>query len=399
MWIKRDIQVIFNIENVLPLKVLKGPRQVGKTAVLEQLGTHKPIYFDDSNVRRRAQEDPRLFFDQYQGPLILDEASLAPEIFPELKRRVDEYRKKRRVGESSLHSVIDIWLTGSNQTLLQNSVQESLAGRASYFDMNTLSIHEIQNHFGEWAMEKYCMRGGWPELYQEGNILPSRYIDDLILTFIERDIVQAAGIEKKSAFNKTLGLIAGRIGQLFNASDIAKIVGVEVLTIQSWTSLLEQNGIVRRLPSFSSNLNQRLIKAPKIYFEDAGLVTRLQGWSDYHPLFVSSLMGFINENIAIIEVGRFFTNRGLRPILSYVRSKEKVEVDLLIELPNQRYIAAEIKLTPQNLTNEQIKLLDSLKLNIVERWILSPTDIDIPAFSNARVVSFKDIWNELSKFI
>jgi predicted AAA+ superfamily ATPase len=399
MWIKRDIQNIFNVKNALPLKVLKGPRQVGKTAILEQLGTHKPIYFDDLNVRRRAQEDPRLFFDQYQGPLILDEASLAAEIFPELKRRVDEYRKKRRAGENSPQSVIDIWLTGSNQTLLQNSVQESLAGRASYFDMNTLSIHEIQNHFGEWSMEKYCMRGGWPELYQEGNILPSRYIDDLILTFIERDIVQAAGIEKKSAFNKTLGLIAGRIGQLFNASDIAKIVGVEVLTIQSWTSLLEQNGIVRRLPSFSSNLNQRLIKAPKIYFEDAGLVTRLQGWSDYHPLFVSSLMGFINENIAIIEVGRFFTNRGLRPILSYVRSKEKVEVDLLIELPNQRYIAAEVKLTPQNLTNEQMKLLDSLKLNIVERWILSPTDVDIPAFSNARVVSFKDIWNELSKFV
>ncbi len=385
MWFNRDFSNYIGQMHALPIKVLKGPRQVGKTSLLEKLGRYKTIYFDDLATRRFAQENPRLFFEQLNGAYILDEATLAPEIFPELKRRVDETRRD----SSKPH--LDIWITGSNQTLLQKAVSESLAGRASYFDLNTLSLHELQN----FDLPNFFLRGGWPGLCTDLKLSPVRYLNDLISTFIEKDIVAAAGIEKKEAFGKTLNLISGRVCELMIFSDIAKNVGAEVQTVQSWVELLAQNGLITRIPCFSSNLNQRLIKTPKYIFNDVALAVRLQGWSQYEPLMTSPSFGKLMENVAISEVVKFFLNRGEPHKLYYVRSKEKVEFDLLIELPNQKFIAAEIKSTPKDWTPEQLKLLDSLKLKVIDKWVISPT----PSlnFKNSRVVEFKNIWDELEK--
>lgn len=386
MWIDRDFSNFIQKIKALPIKVLKGPRQVGKTSLLEKLAGYEVIYFDDMNLRQRASENPKLFLDQFDKPIILDEASLCPEIFFELKRRVDSYRRS-----PDQNKKVDVWITGSNQTLLQKNVQESLAGRASYFDLNTLSIHEIPN----WSLSLSLMKGGWPELYINKGITSVQYLNDLIHTFLEKDIVAAAGIEKKEAFSRALGLISGRIGQLINFSDIAKNIGVESTTVQSWANILEQNGILFRLQSYSHNLNQRLIKTPKIYFEDVGLATRMQGWSEYLPLSNSPQFGHLVENLAISEVSKFFTNRGIRPILYYVRTKEKVEIDLLIELPNQRYVAAEIKSNAQSWSQEQHKLIDSLKINIIEKWIISPNH----NLSDGQVksIEFTKIWQELDR--
>lgn len=386
MWFKRDFHEKIGSLRALPVKVLKGPRQVGKTSLLERLGTHKIIYLDDFNTRRLAQGDPRLFLDQFKTPIVLDEASLVPDLFTEIKRRVDEQRRNK-----SSAVKIDIWVTGSNQTLLQRNVQESLAGRANYFDLNTLSLHELECT----SLENYIMRGGWPELHISADIDPILYLNDLISTFIEKDIVAAAGIEKKSAFNQVLQLTAGRVGQLFNASDIAKVVSVDVTSVQSWCSILEQNGILRKLKPYATNLNQRLIKAPKYYFEDVGLATRLQGWTSFQPLLVSPAIGNLIENLALGEIVRYFLNNCYSPQIFYLRSKEKVEIDFLIQLSNQRFIAAEVKMTPHDYTAEQIKLLDSLKLNIIERWVLAPNPQ--MNFRNSRVIAFCDIWSELSQ--
>lgn len=192
-------------------------------------------------------------------------------------------------------------------------------------------------------------------------------------------------------------LTAGRISQLMNYSDIARNAGADTTTIQSWLSVLVQNGLLRKLPCYSSNLNQRLIKSSKYYFEDVGLATRLQGWRDPIPIVSSPQFGFLLENIAVNEVTRFFINQGQRPQLYYVRTKEKVEIDLLIELPNQKYIAAEIKSNPQSWATEQHKLIDSLKLNVIEKWCLSPTPG--PIFGHVKTIEFKEIWNNLTKIV
>jgi len=389
MWIDRDFSSILTNLNASPIKVLKGPRQVGKSTFLERLKTHQMIYLDDAAVRLQAAQNPRLFLDYLPNKVVLDEAALVPEIFTELKRRVDEQRRTRPMANE-----IDVWITGSNQTLIQENVRESLAGRASYFDLNTLSIHELG---ALWKLDQYLVKGGWPELYVSPNLNPIRYLSDLIATFIENDIVAAAGIERRAAFTKCLQLTAARVSQLYNFSDVATNCSVDSTTIQSWLTILETNGILRRLLPYSTNLNQRLIKSPKFYFEDVALATRLQGWTELQPLMLSPVVGNLIENIAVGEVARFFINRGERPQLNFVRSKEKVEVDLLIHLPNQRCIAAEIKSTPQALLPAQISLLASLNLNIVEHWIIAPTPA--PAFANARVVTLNNLWGELDKIV
>jgi predicted AAA+ superfamily ATPase len=174
-----------------------------------------------------------------------------------------------------------------------------------------------------------------------------------------------------------------------------KDTGVDVTTIQSWISLLEQNGVVRVVQPYFNNLNQRLIKMPKFYFEDVALAVRLQGWSQFGPLSLSPYFGSLIENLAFSEIERFFTNRAMNPAIYFVRSKEKVEVDFLIKLPNDKYIAAEVKTTPVDLTQQQLKLIDSLGLNIVEKWVLSP--IKVPGFTHGKCVSFEEIHDNLEK--
>ena len=396
MWIKRDLLKFFRSskEQTLPIKILTGPRQVGKTSLLDQLGTHKLVLFDDLGVRKLAEENPTLFFDQFTGPLILDEATLSPQIFPELKKRVDEERRQSL--KSGKKASIDIWVTGSNQTLLQKAVQESLSGRANYFSLNTLSVHEWMGAFnGEFSLESLFMRGGWPQLHTSLNLNPIQYLNDFISTFIEKDIVVAAGIEKKAAFMKALQLLSGRVGQLFNSSDIAKNIGVDTTTIQSWIALFEQNGILSVIPPFYTNLNQRLIKTPKIYFDDVGLAVRLQGWSEFEPILTSPYFGSLFENLVVSEVSKFFTNRAEKGEIYFLRSKEKVEVDLLVKLSNQRYLAIEVKTTPVDLTRRQMNLLDSLKVNIVEKWVVSMNPSN--DFLNAKVVCITDLFDRLDE--
>lgn len=398
MWIERDLLKFLKNDKGkrLPIKVLRGPRQVGKTTLLNHLKTHKLILFDDLGIRKLASENPSLFFEQFTGPLILDEATLAPEIFPELKKRVDQERRQHL--ETGKPVSIDIWITGSNQTLLQKAVRESLAGRANYYYLNTLSLHEWETSFrGSYSLRTTFMQGGWPELYATAGLNPVQYLNDFIATFIEKDIVTAAGIEKRSAFSKALQLSSGRVGQLLNSSDIAKNVGVDTTTVQSWMALLEQNGILRILSPYYTNLNQRLIKTPKIYFEDTALAVRLQGWNEYDPILLSPYFGNLVENLALSEISRFFMNRGEPIDIFFVRSKDQVEVDFLLKLPNQRYIAIEVKSTPVDFTKQQIQLLDSLKLNIIEKWVVAPaksTD-----FAHSRVIPLDQIFEELEKLM
>lgn len=358
--------------------------------MLDQVGRYKIIYLDDIHLRQRAADDPKLFLDQYDGPIVLDEATLVPELFLELKRRVDEYKRAKRRDEKTPE--IDIWITGSNQTLLQRNVQESLAGRTSYFDLNTLSWHELSNV----KLKDMLIKGGWPELHANADLSPISYLNDLISTFIEKDIVNAAGIERKAAFTTSTGLLAARIGQILNASDIARNVGVDTTTLISWISKLEQNGLVRLLRPYFSNINQRLIKTPKVYFEDVGLASRFQGWTNFEPLFLSTQYGHLIENLALNEVTRFFQNRGLNPEVFYIRSKEKVEIDILVKLPNDRWLAIEVKTSAADFTEKQVQLLESVNLNVIERWITTPsTDEGVLKYS--RIVPFLKIHSELER--
>ncbi len=192
-----------------------------------------------------------------------------------------------------------------------------------------------------------------------------------------------------------LQLLAARTAQLINYADIATNVGVDTTTVQAWTALLEQNGIVRILQSYYVNLNQRLIKTPKIYLEDVGLAVRLQRWTEFEPLVPSPYFGNLLENLALGEICRFFINQGTSPEIYFVRSKEQVEVDFLIRLPNQRYIAIEVKTIPVDFTPAQLRLLDSLELNIVEKWVVSY--VGSIHFKNAQFIPHDQLFDHLKR--
>ena len=225
------------------------------------------------------------------------------------------------------------------------------------------------------------------------NLDPVRYLNDLISTFIEHDIVGSAGIERRASFMKALNLVAARVGQLFNASDIGVNVGADATTIQSWLSLMEMNGIVFKVPPYVTNINKRLTKTPKYFFFDVALAVRMQGWTHIEQLLMSPLAGQLFENMVCGELLRFFINSAQAPQISFARSKEKVEVDFLIDLGNMRYLAIEAKTTPCSYTTKQHALLDSLEINIIDRWIVSPTPA--PDFPRCRVVVINELWNAL----
>jgi predicted AAA+ superfamily ATPase len=180
-----------------------------------------------------------------------------------------------------------------------------------------------------------------------------------------------------------------------NYSEIASVCGVELTTVQSWLAILEANGIVRRLQPFATNLNSRLIKAPKFFIEDVALASRLQGWTERQPLLLSPVAGALLETLAVAEVSRFFINRGLPPRLAHLRSKDQVEIDLLVHLSDDRTIAIEVKSTPTELDKRQLRLLDTLGITVVERWVATPTPA--PDLATARVVPFDRLWNELDR--
>lgn len=263
---------------------------------------------------------------------------------------------------------LDLWITGSNQSLLQKSVQESLAGRSNYYDLNTLSLNELKEIS---TLDEIFIRGGWPELHIEKKMSPISHINGLISTFIEKDIVGAAGIEKKDSFTRLLPLLAGRVGQLVNYSDLAKNLSVDTTTIQSWVRLLEENGILFTVQPYFNNLSQRWIKTPKLYFLDIGLAVRLQGWTQIEPMRTSPMMGLLYENLILIEIHRFLINTLTSGTIFFLRNKEKEEVDFLVSLPNQTWVAIEVKYKPEEFTTKQIELLKKTELPISERWIVA----------------------------
>jgi uncharacterized protein len=370
VWIPRDLGPILERPS-LPARVVVGPRQAGKSSLLaRQLPEAVWLSLDDLQTRRRAQDDPALLLESAGlgdgRPLILDEAAHAPQLFPEIKRRID---LARRTGEREP----DIWITGSNRLLLDRNVRESLAGRASYFFLHSLSVAELG---ASAQMADWFFRGGFPELYARRELDPARYFDDYVRTFVEKDIAMTAGVQHIAAFHRALGLLSARTGMLLNATDVGQSAGVKGQTVSAWLDLLEQNALALRLPPYHSNLSKRVVRTPKLYFLDAGLVAHLQGWRSVEPLLVSPQAGALFETLVLGELVRARDHRGLALSLFFWRTKEGEEVDFLVELhaaAGTRWLAIEAKLGIQNVNPMLIPAALSRQVPALrEVWIVTP---------------------------
>jgi predicted AAA+ superfamily ATPase len=318
-----------------------GPRQTGKSSFLSRFGgSQRPVVtFDDLGLRERALDNPSAFLDELGPQATLDEVQYVPALFPELKRRVDQMKAQRLKGATQK---LSYWLTGSNRLLMDRDVAESLSGRASYFRFHSLSLPELTRSLGKISFAALLERGGWPELWSERELDPVAYLNDYIQTTLEKDLVRTAGIEKVNEFLRTMRLLAGRVGGLFVANELARDAGVRSPTVTEWISFVERMLFVVEVPAFSSSRNTRLIKASKYFFLDLALAARLQGWTQMEPVLNSPAVGGLFENLVAAEIVKVRDTHGKSWELSHFRTKEKEEVDFVVS-DGRRIIGIECK--------------------------------------------------------
>jgi predicted AAA+ superfamily ATPase len=343
MWIQRDISR-FILENTDTIQVIRGPRQCGKSSLILRLDpAFKELSLDDPALRELAQNDPEVFLKQFDSQkLFIDEAQYAPSLFPSLKRKADLFKRNSKNKPQTI-----LRLTGSNQILMDQNIKESLAGRASFFNMNTLSVSEILNA-KKSSIQDILFKGGWPELHATENRDPKKFLDDYINSYVEKDIVLAAGIQKSREFLKFVRLLAGRIGGVLDMAGLGRDAGVDSKTIKEWISVLESMHIISLVMPFSSNLSSRLIKSPKVYFIDTGLACRLQGWTSAEPILTSPQQGGLFENLVFSEIFKLNTNYQLGWQIFHWRSRAGEEIDFVIQKHPNQFIFIEAKVSSTN---------------------------------------------------
>ena len=315
-----------------PVVTLLGPRQAGKTTLAKMtLSGYAYCNLELPDVREFAQRDPRAFLAQYPGRVILDEIQRVPDLLSYIQDIVDQEHLNGR-----------FVLTGSHQLRVQEAIGQSLAGRTAILTLLPLSLAEIETagqSLGGFA--ECAFRGFLPRIHAE-DLRPSVAYANYYQTYVERDVRQLIHLKDAATFEKTMKLMAGRTGQLFDASSLANDVGVDAKTIRNWLSILEASFILFKLPPFFENFGKRAIKSPKYYFTDVGLLCYLLGIRKPEQVLRDPLVGAIFENLAVGECLKAQTNRGQAPELYFFRDSNGNEVDLMA-IEGRTLHAAEIK--------------------------------------------------------
>lgn len=337
---------IEKLSKAFPVVLVTGPRQVGKTTLLQYLGnretvTRNYVTLDEFGPRELANQDPELFLERFQPPLIIDEIQYAPVLMERIKVLVDR---------SGLNG--QYWLTGSQHLPLMRGVSESLAGRVAVVKLLGLSREEeseisspplqpfrpdrvntlpARRVIGLHDLFSRITRGTFPRFTHKDAPPTQAFHGSYLNTYIERDVRNISNIANLSAFEKFLRLAAARVGQLLNLSDLAKDAQIAVSTAKEWLSILEASFQVFLLKPYFRNIGKRQIKTPKLYFLDTGLACYLTGWHNAEVASKGAMAGNLFENYVISEIIKSYWHRGLDAPVWFWRTKEKTEVDLIID--------------------------------------------------------------------
>lgn len=330
-FINRDIAaVMLEMYQYFPVITMTGPRQSGKTTLLRKVFNHLPYYsLENLDIRHFALNDPIGFLSQHPEGMILDEVQNAPDLLSYIQGLVDENSGKRFL------------LSGSSQFSVFKKITQSLAGRTGVLELMPLSYNEVKTQADEKNLDELLLTGFYPVLYTVKNI-PNLFYPSYVKTYLERDVRDLLYIKDIMQFQTFLRLCAGRIGSLFNASELSGEVGVSVNTIKSWLSVLQASYIIKLLPPFYENLRKRLTKTPKLYFCDTGLACYLLGIETEQQLERDKMRGHLFENFIVMEAFKKRCNQGKESNLFFYRDSNGVEVDLLLKNGNN-YSAIEIK--------------------------------------------------------
>lgn len=355
-----------------------GPRQSGKTTLVRASFPDKAyVNLENPDIRRFALDDPRGFLSNYSEGAILDEVQRTPEIFSYLQPLLDENETKGQ-----------FILTGSNNFLLQENISQSLAGRVGYLYLLPLSLQEIKER--ALTADELIFKGFYPALYN-GDTDISKYYDNYIRTYVERDVRLIRNITNLYTFERFMRLCAGRIGQLLNMNSIAIEVGVDNKTISSWLSVLEAGFVLFRLQPYHRSFNKRVVKMPKLYFYDTGLASALLGIENPQQLTLHPFRGALFENLIVTEFLKKKYNQGKRNDLFFWRDNVGNEVDLLIETADS-LIPVEIK-SGQTITDHFFKsMIAWFKISGMESGYVVYAGDTVQRRSNGiTVVPFKEL--------
>lgn len=344
-YITRNLEhVVQQVSTEYPVVLVTGPRQVGKTTMLKKLmeGTNRGyVTLDDLNERQLAKTDPELFLQLHKPPVLIDEVQYAPELFTYIKIHADK-----------THEAGAFWLTGSQVFKLMQGVQESLAGRVAVLSLTSLSQAELAGgeispfviELDALAARKACrektdakgiferiFRGSMPAIVGGANSNSPIFYSSYLTTYIERDVKELSDAIDSLKFLRFITAVAARCGQMCNIAEIARDADINQSQAKNWLGILEALGIIFYLHPYSNNLLKRLVKTPKLYFYDTGLVCYLTKWSSAETLESGAMNGAILENYVVSEIKKTYLNCGIEPYLYYYRDKDAKEIDIVLE--------------------------------------------------------------------
>lgn len=326
MWIDREIAgELQALVKKRPCVLLTGARQTGKSALLERtFPDYNYISLDLPHAAAEARENGGYFLEKHPAPVIIDEIQYAPELFRFLKIEID--KKRNRFGRYIL--------SGSQKFSLMKGIRESLSGRISILECHSLSARELRRRgnakkpLSTRQLLTWMLQGGYPEIYAQ-RLKPERFYADYLATYLERDVRQLVNVKDLATFNKFLRLLALRSGQILSMNALSADAGVSAHTVKSWLSVLEASNVIYLLKPFYNNYGKRLVKSPKLYFLDTGLLCFLAGVHSREALEASSLLGGFFETFCLGQLIRDFCNRGLPLNLYYFRDRSGNEADFI----------------------------------------------------------------------
>lgn len=318
--------------NEYPIVTVLGPRQAGKTTLVrEALPDYDYVSLENPEARHIATEDPKAFLKQHTGKVILDEVQRTPHLLSYLQGIVDDNKTNGQ-----------FVLTGSHQLELRAAITQSLAGRTGMLNLLPLSIAELESADIRFnSFEDYLFNGFMPRVYDQ-NQRPHTAYANYYQTYIERDVRQLIRLKDATLFEKFIKLLAGRVGQLVNFQSLSNDVGVDGKTIKQWLSILEASYVVFKLPPYFESFGKRVIKSPKYYFTDTGLLTYLLDIEKVSQITRDPLVGNLFENLVVLEALKCRYNQGLTPNLYFFRDSQGHEIDLLYK-SGRDLIGVEVK--------------------------------------------------------
>ena len=330
--IKRKIQQeLAKLAQEYKVVTITGPRQSGKTTLTRmQFPDYTYVNLEEPETRQLAERDAKEFLKRYSVPIIIDEIQRLPMLLSYIQVECDKSNIKGQY-----------ILTGSHQPALKAEISQSLAGRTAILQLLPLSIKELTEAGIQLDRDEYLFKGFMPQLYEE-NIDITRFYRNYYMTYVERDARQLVNIRNFSSFEVFIKLLAGRVGQLVNLNSLAGDVGVSSSTLGEWLSILEASYIVFRLPPYFENFGKRLIKTPKLYFTEVGLVAYLLDLENPGMVTRDPLMGNLFENMVIVEALKARYNAGKDAGLYFFRDSNGLEIDLL-QSANRKLYPMEIK--------------------------------------------------------